>query len=470
MLWLALHFPHLPLEIFTRRQPPDKAGEPAQPMVVLDNNRVCMRNPAAAECGIVLGATLATAHSICPTLRHQQYEPDTAGQRLTELAGYLYRFSSHVSVQQPDCILLEIGASLRLFGNHEAVRQAAVALCQSAGHDSVARVAQTPWAAIALARSAQHRLADVSLTHAGLELAGVPAQTIERFDNMGIYTLGPILELPSQQLGKRFGKKLLIYLEQLTGTRPDPRQALHPAPVFDQQLHLLEPVTDKEGLACGPMAQLTQELQHWLVAHQLGCTELQWTFFNKQSNSMSLTFADPRQNAADILRVSQLRMEQAQLPAEVLGVGLHARQTQAWRNQSQPLFQLHTQPTATGQETTPDALLDELNARLGDGACSGLVCLDQHTPELAWCAITGKAQHKIQPDRPVTRRPVWLFEPPRAVRRDELTLMQGPERIQSSWWVSTTCRDYYIARHSSGAECWAFVDAASHWYLHGYFS
>jgi protein ImuB len=30
-------------------------------------------------------------------------------------------------------------------------------------------------------------------------------------------------------------------------------------------------------------------------------------------------------------------------------------------------------------------------------------------------------------------------------------------------------RDYYVARHENGAECWVFQDAATRWYLHGYF-
>ena len=30
-------------------------------------------------------------------------------------------------------------------------------------------------------------------------------------------------------------------------------------------------------------------------------------------------------------------------------------------------------------------------------------------------------------------------------------------------------RDYYIAQHRLGAECWAFVDVDAQWYLHGYF-
>ena len=34
---------------------------------------------------------------------------------------------------------------------------------------------------------------------------------------------------------------------------------------------------------------------------------------------------------------------------------------------------------------------------------------------------------------------------------------------------SEICRDYFIAQHQLGAQCWVFVDQKSRWYLHGYF-
>jgi len=88
-----------------------------------------------------------------------------------------------------------------------------------------------------------------------------------------------------------------------------------------------------------------------------------------------------------------------------------------------------------------------------------------------------------QGERP--QRPLWLFDPPRQVHAEELEILYGPERIQGSWWqtgkpqqhtsqhdesVAVMSRDYFVARHRLGAECWAFVDAHDRWYLHGYFS
>ena len=125
-------------------------------------------------------------------------------------------------------------------------------------------------------------------------------------------------------------------------------------------------------------------------------------------------------------------------------------------------------------------LIDEFTARLGNGTCHGLHSIALHAPERAWQALqahelcrptAGKTLHSghIFPPH-ADRRPLWLFEPPRQVRRDDLELLQGPERIQSQWWsAAAVCRDYYVARHCLGAQCWAFVDVQDRWYLHGYF-
>ena len=488
MLWLALHFAQLPLEVFAHTQDTTEA------YVVLDNNRVLQRNTRAREHGIEIGTTLATAHSIYPALVHQHRNTMLEAQRLRALADQLYRFSNHVCIQAPDSIVLEIGASLRLFGNHKALQHAAHDLCTELGHHASTRVARTPWAAIALARSNQQQLTDVTLEHAGLELAGVAPNTIERFANMGIYTLGPALDLPSKSLGRRFGLPLLHYLEQLTGTRADPRTAITPRAHFDEQQHLLQAISDKHTLHSqpySPMQRLTQALQHWLIVHQLGCEKLQWRFIshNGLTHTLPVRFATAKQRQVDFLRVSELALEAAELPSEVLSVRLIAQRTRPWQAQNRGLFALAGSDIAPPDDADPNQVIDEINARLGEHTCCRIETLAQHTPENAWqmaatthLSKTSQHTHSTQDlSKQDSQRPLWLFDPPRRVARSELTLLQGPERMQTEWWQPnqpTTARDYYVAQHRQGAECWVFVDtsAPTHteqhsadWYLHGYF-
>jgi protein ImuB len=145
------------------------------------------------------------------------------------------------------------------------------------------------------------------------------------------------------------------------------------------------------------------------------------------------------------------------------------------------------------QMTELGELVDRLEARLGQGSCWSPRTLDQHVPEAAWHAVpplragkTGASAGRRLPQsvdgtRHQRTRPVWLFEPPRAIEARQLTLLRGPERIGSGWWsdrpatavtvpdVGQDWRDYYVARLENGTECWVFVDAASRWHLHGYF-
>jgi len=479
MFWLALHFPRLPLEVCS-------PGDPQQAMVVLDENRVFLCNLAAQAHGIELGATLATAHSIHPGVEHKHRDLEAESQRLHALADTLYRFSGHVSVQAPDCVLLEIGGSLKLFHSHQSLSEVAIELCQTLGHQSIARVAATPWAAIALARSGRQQLEDVALSEAGLELAGVADDVVERFANMGIYTLGPLLNLSSKSLGRRFGKTLLKYLAQLTGDLHDPRKACTPSSAFDQTQHLLAPICDKNDLHehdASPMAALARALQQWLITRQLGCERLQWQFLshNAEKACLPVHFAKGKQSAADFMRISRLKLEQAVLPEEVLSIGLSATSLQPWTGASHGLFR-STDHASHDDASSNDLneLIDEFNARLGEGCCRGLRITPQHAPENTWQTL--HAHHMSRKPAPrhagfeaeflqgLSKRPLWLFDPPRQVSVAELNLLQGPERIQTQWWQgSAACRDYYIAQHRLGAECWAFVDSEAQWYLHGYF-
>ena len=101
-------------------------------------------------------------------------------------------------------------------------------------------------------------------------------------------------------------------------------------------------------------------------------------------------------------------------------------------------------------------LIDEFNAKLGEGSCRGLQITPQHVPENAWrtlhahnLARKSAARHACFESeflQNLSKRPLWLFDPPRQVCATELSLLHGPERIQTQWWQgSAACRDYYIA-------------------------
>ena len=54
-----------------------------------------------------------------------------------------------------------------------------------------------------------------------------------------------------------------------------------------------------------------------------------------------------------------------------------------------------------------------------------------------------------------------------------LTLLDGPERIESGWWDDfDVTRDYFVARDDSGVKLWIFRERndQKNWFLHGVFN
>lgn len=538
MLWLGLHFPLLPLEIYSSAASAGAAngGAPAEqpPTAVIENDRVMLANGAARRAGIVTGSTLATAHSIVPGLIHHRRNPDRERERLTLLAETLYGFSARVTLSPaspggpPPGIALEIGASQRLFGDAGVLGERVAALCRELGHTVRGRLGRTPLAALILARAGAESLGRVPLRAAALEPERLLPERIERLANMGVRTLEQLLALPRSGLARRLGADLTDYLDRITGERPDPRPLVAPAEGFRASLHLLEPLDSKEALTF-PMQRLLNDLQHWLEAHQLGAEQLRWHFAGSAPGDdgrvcMPVRFARARQRREAFLDVTRLRLDATALPEDVLDITLEAHGLVPWHTASRGLF--HNPGGAADTLDDASELVDQLRARLGAGACYSLETLDQHTPERAWQRVPapGRRRGSSDPSRhAATRRPLWLFEPPRPVAADQLTLLRGPERIHTGWWVFTEhypdavgavsrprsageespsgegshrtgggphkiegshkkrsseaanreqacARDYYVARHRNGAECWVFVDPWDRWFLHGYFA
>src|SRR5262245_18536909 len=396
MIWLCAHFPRLPLELFARGT--TRALDNVA-IVLVEEHRVTQRNATAARFGIEPGCTLATAQSLCHPLVHGGRSFDAEAARLRELAELAHHFSSAITVQDPCSILLELRASLKLFGGLYRLKRQIKRLFTEVGHETALGIAHTPAAAVILARARVSGCTDANpsfelLTRASVDaLRGIDIRhsdcdpvEVERLSNMGITRLGQLFDLPAAYLAKRFGTTLPRYLARLVGTRTDPRFNIVPAPSFRGSLHLLEPVNDKETLSF-PMQRLINELNGWLIGRVLGVSRLRWHFSALHGTPVSLDIelTKPQQNRKNLLTVSRFELERLDLPDEILSIGLEALRLEPWEERSDEL--LASPGTAIGG-IAASHLIDQLKARLGPSACRSLETLDDHRPERAWRQVT----------------------------------------------------------------------------------
>ena len=516
-LWLAAHFPALGFEIHCHSTADGSHDD--KPKALIEDTKVVQVDALAERLGLEIGMTLATAVAIVKELAYFERDPDAEGKRLAWLGLACYRYSSRVSVAPPAGLLVEVGGSLRLFGSLPGLANELDCRLRRLGHAALLAAAETPAAALTLARAGQFQQAtaqNLGSLDASAALRGVPLacadiseRHLERLANMGLRRLGQLLALPSQEVGKRFDHALVDYLARLSGEKADPREFIEPPERFRSTIHLPESVDAKEALSF-PMHRLASELGSWLAARRFGTETLAWAFkpLHGEAAHLVIRFAEPTAEPTAFLALSRLRLERAELPREVMSIALVADSPAPFVPPATDLLARHRAAASRAE------LIDRLAARLGDEAIQVLANVDDHRPERAWTPLPAVAGFRrdgplaeaerastgtdARTDdeiggRAIKRRPLWLLDEPRPVAIEDFTLLTGPERIETGWWDTAEyrlSRDYFVAAAKSGAQCWLYrqrervlasengdrkADEDSqrnepNWYLHGYFS
>ena len=476
-MWCAVHFPNIGLEIFQRR----RIDRSHLPMALLENHRVCLVNETAQKSGIALGMSLATAHSISTKLQHYTRDIAAETQRLKSLVITGYRFTPVVCCADPDTMLLNVSGSLRLFKGWNALRNDIHKSFLRHGHLTSIGVAHTPRTAIALAKAkrvtqlpafpSKHELFTQSmdqLKRTELTYTELTNATLERLHNMGLFTIGAVLELPRNELNQRFSVDFTRYLAQLTGERDDVWNLENPKEEFHEAVHLLEPMLGKQELVT-PMEHLTLELSDWLRSRRLGLQEAEWGIsdFTGKNTNFRIQFTRPHTSQQTMLNITNLKLERVELPAEVMSVSLRVIRAQLLSEMANKALDLFGNEQHSSNRAHND-LLDRLATRLGNDSLQVLRTLNDHRPERAWSSSMMQAQNSVSP-RAIHTRPLWLFEQPSPIKLKYFEILRGPERIQCGWWDAHLDRDYFVARHESGSLCWIFQEHET-WFQHGYFA
>ncbi|MDC0213210.1 hypothetical protein OAL14_00215 [Gammaproteobacteria bacterium] len=437
---------------------------------------------------------MTTAQSIRNDLVYFRRNYALEKKSLDLLISKLYSLSDQISKASDQVLLLEVGASLRLFGNAETILQKAVDLSLHLGHQVIGRFAATPHIAVALAYSNTDNLSKVLITDSSLDLAGIPGKIIRQLPDMGIDTLEDLVNLPFDELGKRLNANVVRYLNELTGKTPDLRKSITPDHRFIEEIYCLQPIKNKLELhqyPDSPIQVLLKQLHHWLRINQLGCEMLNWEFEAYKTDKIShymrssdadkkvyvtTKFSAPQQSTEILLKMTRLCLEQQVLPEEVLTIRLKVNRVTSWEDEVHSLFKSLGAFEVTKNNCELDTyLLDEINSRLGEGACRGIEDTSSITPEASWRFVESHLINEYRKNKNTCespmykKRPLWLTDPPTPIRRNAITLIDGPEKIKSQWWSEYIDRDYYVARKKNGAECWVFTNTKNHWYLHGYF-
>ncbi|MBN8441694.1 MAG: DNA polymerase Y family protein [Thauera sp.] len=482
MLWLALLLPDLPLQVFTR-------GIVDTPLAITLGHprpQIIAASPQARAQGVAAGQSVAAALAVAPALQLRARAPALEAEALAEVASWASAFSPRVSLSPPDAVLIEIEASLKLFGGIDAIVVSMHDGIDRLGLQARIAIAPTPLAARWFAHASQQPLPSyASLDDWQGRLAALPlelladgteigASTLELLAGIGMRTLGDLSHLPRAGLARRQASAVVDVLTRARGEAPDLQSWFVPPPLYAHRIALPAPVSHTEPLLFAAR-RLFAGLAAWLAARHAAVDRCCLELLHERTppTAVNIVSGTPNREENRFLLLARERLSRLELNAPVEELRLTADAPVLFAPKPDDLF-------GNPGQVRDDAilLLDRLRARLGADSVHLLDAASDHRPEAATTGhpssleLASRAARRSPPHAPA-HRPLWLLPQPRALDPHDIALLDGPERLQGGWWDQTDiARDYYLARGPGRALWWVFHDLAhpGAWYVHGYFA
>ncbi|MDQ7743295.1 Y-family DNA polymerase [Hydrogenophaga pseudoflava] len=421
--------------------------------------------------------------------------PSPTDAALQALAVWALQFTPRVAVAE-EAVLLEVGASLRLFGGRAALRER---LWPGACELGAVALAWAPnaLAALALARAGVEDGVSAPLERA---LDALPMATLSvvrphlpTLSRIGCRTLGDVRRLPRAGLARRFDAALLAALDQAYGRAPETHVWVVLPAVFDARLELPHRVDDAGALVSGARRLLLQ-LSAWLAARHSGVTAftLHWAHDAMRSRGvgeggqLTVRTAEATREAGHLARLLAEHLSHVVLAAPVGDLRLTAEGVVPLAPQSASWL-----PGDARSQEPLAQVLERLAARLGEDRVVRPVLCEDHRPEAMgrWQPAAQVLPREAWPVQPAGPQPTLLLARPlkllvrqhRPIYQGELQLLLGPQRVEGGWWdrdetagqARHAVRDYWVARSPLAGVLWVFQTRLADepaWFLHGVFA
>ncbi|WP_459906648.1 Y-family DNA polymerase [Caballeronia sp. HLA56] len=484
-VFVAIFLPRLSLEVFRPRwSSPTKHG-----CVVLERDRVIVLDQAARDAGVLVGMKRGGVTTLAADALMYDRDPARELDVQREVAFALLRFSPQVAIREEETIIVDVTASLRLFGGIVHVCRQIRETVKTIGVTARMSVAPTGQGAWLLAKCGHRRV--LKMRSLERHLGELPFMLVpevrsfaEWFNGLGCRVLNDIRRLPRAGLKKRCGVDLLDSLDRAYGLSPELYAWLALPPAFSARIELPDRVEHAEAILFSARRLIVQ-LCGWLSAQQLALTQATITLEHERGRQaieptvIDIALAEPTWYEEHLVRLLKERLGRIELEAAVIAVRLSATKVQPAEPPSDSLF-----PDPGGSAEDHNRLLELLVARLGSENVLRPAPTSDHRPEHANQWVPVQASTKPCPPPADLPRPTWLLDAPvrlmiknhRPFYGSPLKLVSTGERIEAGWHDGQlVTRDYYVAEAADNSCYWIYRERPSvkteevRWFLHGLF-
>mgnify|MGYP001823748443 CR=1 FL=1 len=546
---LSLWFPGLGADRVIRRAP-QLSDVPLAIVEEQHNAHVLTSlNKTALGFGLHVGQPVRDAHAMCEGLVTRTRSPQAEAAFLSALRRWAGKFSPWVAEEAEDGLVVDLTGCAHLFGGEASLLQVVQQDCADIGVGVRMGLADTRGAAWALARFAgqaagahrsgdaidqearatrsraakrhwtkggaapvavvsgaghAHRIAEPGQTYGALSALPIAALRLDpdmaaQLNRLGLRRVGDLLGQPRASLARRFGRGLVMRMDQAMGSAPEPVSPAKPAEHFAVRLTFPEPIGLEEDILAG-IDRLLPRLCEMLKAKGRGVRRVRLQAFRSDHDiqSIDVGLARPSDLPARIRPLLALK-----LPEIDPGFGIDMLRVEAL--QTEPIHARsavgHMEAGAAvnkrlAASTALEDLIGRIGARVGLEAITRLHPADSHIPEKTSTVLAAawSKPHEGAWPAPPGPRPLLLWQPEPVSAPDMPQVPErfrwrgrdfvrrratGPERIAPEWWLDdpnwrSGVRDYWVTETEDGQRLWLFYGhghtMSSGWFCQGAFA
>lgn len=462
----------------------------------------CERSLAA---GVRIGMDVSNAKALLPsgdvcTLAHR---PERDAAALTALACWMNRYAPVVAPDPPDGLLMDVSGTQRLYRGESKLLGVISAALSWLGVRSRLALASTfgcAWAVAhyggGLAMAVPEGMERQALRALPVRALRVDQEVADGLAEVGVTTIGELLEVPRSSLPSRFGAGLLLRLDQALGNAIEMIEPVRPQPPMRVELEFDGPTTQYEAVEMASR-ELISGLCAELARQERGVRrmELRLTRIDAESESIVVMLSRPTRSERHLWLLMRTRLERANLGHGVEGLSLTAAHTARLRHEQSRGIGPAARADASEIEQAGAELIDTISNRLGPDAAVRFDAVESHLPERAFRAHPAGPDVRCAgvalDDAAITQapRPSRLFARPEPATVIVLTpdgpVMSiawrgrdwrvetsiGPERVCPEWWhdaAEAPDRDYYRVQVDGGRWLWMCRELRRwRWFVHG---
>jgi protein ImuB len=348
-------------------------------------------NDAAQRLGLRTNMPLADARAMHPGLAVAPADEAADRQTLENIADWCDRYTPLVGLDLPDGLMLDITGCAHLFGGEAALGRDLLARLATQGFHARAGVADTvgcAWAVAhygeaALVPPQRMRAALMPLPAAALRLA---PETVAALAEVGLKTVGDLLDLPRAPLAARFGI-LVRRIDQALGREDEPITPRLPLPSYVAEQRFADPI-GLERDVLGTIARLATQLGVAMERREEGARLLQVALFRTDNKVYRIEVGTgaPLREAPRIVRLFADRLAAIGDACDP-GFGYDMVRLAALVTERSTPVQAALASDVLADDAELWHLIDRLGARFGPRRVTRLVPQDTHIPEFAVAAL-----------------------------------------------------------------------------------